>query len=221
MEKILFTWSGGKDSAMALYKLQQEKEYEVAALLTTVTKDYGRISMHGVREVLLDRQAAALGLPLTKVYINKKSANEDYEAAMRKTLEQYIAQGITTVAFGDLFLEEVRQYREQNLAPLKMQALFPLWGQNTTKLANRFIDLGFKTIITCVDTEQLDPKFTGRIFDKKFLAALPPNADPCGENGEFHSFVYNGPNMQEPVYFSKGDVVLRDNRFNYCELLPN
>lgn len=219
-KKVLFTWSGGKDSALALFKLQSSNDCEVTALLTTVTDGYDRISMHGVKTELLEEQAASLGLPLEKFYISKKSSNEEYEARMRKALEGYKAKGVLSVAFGDLFLPDVREYREKNLARLGMKAIFPLWKENTEKLASRFMALGFKAITTCVDSNVLGKDFVGRPFDKQFLSDLLPEVDPCGENGEFHSFVFDGPNFKKRVNFEKGKVVLREKRFYYCDLEP-
>lgn len=219
MEKIIVAWSGGKDSAMALRELRGSKDYEISALLTTVTEDYDRISMHGVRRELLERQAAALGLPLEKVYISAHSSDEEYETKMRDVLSRYKKLGVSSVAFGDIFLEDLRRYREDRMAQAGMAAIFPVWKRNTLELAHKFIDLGFKAIITCVDSKALDGAFAGRIFDRQFVEDLPPGVDPCGENGEFHSFVYDGPIFREPVAFQKGGVVLRDNRFWYCELL--
>ncbi|MBI3660470.1 diphthine--ammonia ligase [Candidatus Acetothermia bacterium] len=219
-EKVLFGWSGGKDSTLALYEIQRAENYEIAALLTTVTKDYDRISMHGVRRTLLEQQATSLGYPLEQVFISKQSSNEEYESKMREALTKYQSAGISSVVFGDLFLEEIRKYREAHLAQIGMKGVFPLWGKNTTELAHTFIDLGFEAIIVCVDSKALDGKFVGRIFDKKFLSELPLTVDPCGENGEFHSFVFDGPIFRKPILFKKGEIVLRDNRFYYCDLIP-
>ena len=219
-EKVLFTWSGGKDSAMALYELQREKRYEVAALLTTVTEDYDRISMHGVRHVLLQQQATSLGYPLEIVYLSKNSSNEEYEARLKEKLSQYKARGISFVVFGDIFLEDLRKYRENNLAQVGMKGVFPIWKRDTRELAHTFINLGFKAIITCVDSNALDKRFVGRAYDEQFLSELPASIDPCGENGEFHSFVYDGPIFRERIPFRKGRVVLRDNRFYFCDLMP-
>jgi uncharacterized protein (TIGR00290 family) len=219
-ESVLFTWSGGKDSAMALYELQMQGACDVAALLTTVTRDYGRVSMHGVREELLDRQAEPLRLPLDKVYIGAGASNEDYEAAMRDALYRYRERGVQRVVFGDIFLEDLRKYREDNLARVGMQAMFPLWKRDTAELARMFVDVGLETTVTCVDSEYLDGNFAGRDYDEQFLADLPPTVDPCGENGEFHSFVYDGPIFREGVRFEKGEVVLRDNRYYFCDLVP-
>lgn len=220
MERILFAWSGGKDSALALYTLLQAREYEVAGLLTTVTEGYERISMHGVRLELLQRQAKALGLPLEVVWIPQQCDNGEYERRMRDVLERCIAQGVRTVAFGDIHLQEVRAYRERNLSQLNMCALFPLWGKAPADLIRQFIALGFRAVITCVDTTMLDKEFAGREIDLQLLADLPAGIDPCAENGEFHSFVYAGPIFRRPIPFVRGERVLRENRFYYCELLP-
>jgi len=219
-EKVILAWSGGKDSALALYEILQNENYEVMALLTTVTSDYDRISMHGVRRTLLEMQAESLGLPLEKVLITAKTSNEQYEAAMREVLTKYKNAGVSAVVFGDIFLEDLKKYREGNLAKIGMKGLFPLWKKDTTKLAHTFIDLGFKTIIACVDTNFLDKIFVGRTFNKEFLAELPANIDPCGENGEFHSFVYDGPIFKKRIAHDIGEVVLRENRFYYCDLIP-
>jgi uncharacterized protein (TIGR00290 family) len=219
-EKVLFTWSGGKDSAMALYELQKARGYKISALLTTVTKDYDRISMHGVRRILLEQQADSLSYRLEQVFISKSASNEEYEAKMQEVLEKYQETGISAVAFGDIFLEDVRKYREKNLSKIGMKAIFPIWKRNTVKLARTFIDLGFKAVITCIDSKVLDKGFVGRHFDKRFLSELPSNVDPCGENGEFHSFVYDGPNFRKRLLYDLGEVVFRDNRFYFCDLIP-
>ncbi|MBO3842624.1 MAG: diphthine--ammonia ligase [Candidatus Brockarchaeota archaeon] len=220
LEKAILAWSGGKDSAMALYELHKVGCYEISALLATVTEDYDRISMHGVRSVLVEQQAESLGLPLEKIYITKDSSNEEYEAGMRNRLMRYRNRGVLSVAFGDIFLEEVRKYREENLSKLGMRGIFPLWKRNTTELAHTFVDLGFKAITTCVDSKFLGREFVGREFDEHFLTELPSNVDPCGENGEFHSFVYDGPIFAWKIPYTKGDVVLKGNRFYFCDLIP-
>ena len=219
-EKVLFTWSGGKDSVLALYELEIKHDYEVVALLTTLTEDYDRISMHGVRSLLLERQANSLGLPIEKVYISKNSSNQEYEANMREVLQKYLTFGISSVVFGDIFLEDLRKYREDNLSKIGMKAVFPIWKRDTAELAHEFIDLGFKAVVTCVDSKVLDKIFIGRLFDEQFLSELPANVDPCGENGEFHSFVYDGPIFKERVSYERGEINLRDNRFWYCDLIP-
>ena len=219
-EKVVFCWSGGKDSAMALYELLRGGAHEVVALLSTVNGDYGRVAMHGVREELLERQAVALGLPLEKVYLSRHSSNEEYEAGMAAALEKCKTQGVSTVAFGDIFLEDLKKYREDNLARAGMKAHFPIWERETADLARTFISLGFGALITCVDTQALDGEFCGRPYDAAFLADLPETVDPCGENGEFHSFVHAGPLFCHPIAVKTGEIVLRDDRFAFCDLLP-
>lgn len=219
-ERILVAWSGGKDSAMALYELQKAGTYEISALLTTVTKDYDRISMHGVRRVLLEQQAVSLGYPLEQVLISKSASNEEYEAKMQGTLEECLRDGVSAAAFGDIFLEDLRKYREENLSRIGIKAVFPIWEKNTTELAHTFVSLGFKAVVTCVDSKVLDKGFVGRLFDEQFISELPSDVDPCGENGEFHSFVYDGPIFRESLSYKLGEVVLRDNRFYFCDLIP-
>lgn len=219
-KRALLAWSGGKDSAMALYEIQKTEGYEISALLTTVTKDYDRISMHGVRRSLLEQQAVCLGYRLKQVFISKGASNEEYEAKMKDVLEKYQKASITSVVFGDIFLDDLRKYRETNLSKIRMEAVFPIWKRDTTELANTFIDLGFKAIITCVDSKVLDKGFVGRPFDEHFLSDLPSNVDPCGENGEFHSLVHDGPIFRKKLLYGLGDVVLRDNRFYFCDLMP-
>jgi uncharacterized protein (TIGR00290 family) len=219
-ERALFAWSGGKDSAAALYEVRKTGNYEILAMMTTVTEDYDRVSMHGVRRSLLEKQADSLGYPLEQVIISKDASNEEYEAKMRTVLEKYLQFGISGVIFGDLFLEDVKKYREENLSRMGMKAVFPIWKRNTTELAHTMVELGFKAVVTCVDSQFLDNTFAGRLIDSKFLSELPSNVDPCGENGEFHTFVYSGPIFREAVPFEIGDVVMRDNRFYYCDLIP-
>jgi len=219
-ERVLFSWSGGKDSALALREILERGEFEIAALLTTVTADYDRISMHGVRRTLLERQADSLGLPLEVVSISKNSSNEEYEANMRRVLTKHLADGVCSVAIGDVFLEDVRQYRERNLAKIGMKGIFPLWKRDTRELVRTFIDLGFKAIITCVDSQALSKDFAGRVLDRQFVDGLPPSVDPGGENGEYHSFVYDGPIFRDKVEHTVGEIVLRDDRFYYCDLIP-
>ncbi|MDO8427828.1 MAG: ATP-binding protein [Candidatus Diapherotrites archaeon] len=219
-EKIVFAWSSGKDSSMALHVLRAQSQFKILALLTTVTQDYDRISMHGVLRVLLEQQAESIGIPLDLVYISKNSSNQEYETQMNEKLLYYKNQGISGVAFGDIFLEDLKKYREENLAKLGLLGIFPVWKRNTLELANAFIGLGFKAIITCIDSKVLGKEFAGREFNKQFLADLPSTVDPCGENGEFHSFVYAGPIFKTKISFNKGEIVLRDNRFYFCDLVP-
>jgi uncharacterized protein (TIGR00290 family) len=219
-EKVIVAWSGGKDSAVALYEVLNSGSYEVLELLTTVTKDYDRISIHGVRRVLLEQQAKALRIPLEEMFITKGASDAEYEGELLKTLKRHRDNGVFSVVFGDIFLEDVRKYREQILAKAGMNGIFPLWKRGTKDLARTFINLGFKAIITSIDSNVLGKSFAGREYEEKFLSDLPANVDPCGENGEFHSFVYDGPLFCERIGFKKGEIVLRDNRFYYCDLLP-
>jgi uncharacterized protein (TIGR00290 family) len=216
----LFCWSGGKDSAMALHTLRsQERECRVRALLTTVTEDYDRISMHGVRRLLLERQAESIGLPLDTVSIPPQCANATYETRMKEVLLKHFLQGVRQVAFGDIFLEDLRVYRERNLEQLGMTAAFPLWKRDTRELARDFVHIGFRAVAVCVDPRFLDSSFVGRVLDETFFEDLPEGVDPCGENGEFHTFVFDGPIFQKPIYFLIGAKVARDG-FYFCDLLP-
>lgn len=219
MKTVLVSWSGGKDSCLALHELLQSGEYEVAALLTTVACDIERVQMHGVRSVLLERQAECLGLPLRQVHVRAGATNEEYERALAGALSEYLDRGIDSVVFGDLFLEDVRAYREQFLARRGMRGLYPVWGRGTVEFVREFVALGFKAVVTCVNSEVLDGSFAGRTIDEEFLRSLPPGVDPCGENGEFHTFVFDGPSFTEEVRFSVGEKVLRDS-FWFCDLLP-
>lgn len=188
-KQVLFSWSGGKDSSLALYEIQKNQNYEIAALITTVTADYDRVSMHGLRTSLLEEQVQNLGIPLQKVLISKNASNDEYESNFNEVLLRYKKTGINQVVFGDLFLEEIKKYREDLLQKIEMKCLFPIWKRDTTKLAYEFIDLGFKAITVCVDSNVLGKEFAGREFNKEFLSDLPSGIDPCGENGEFHTFV--------------------------------
>jgi uncharacterized protein (TIGR00290 family) len=218
-EDVLFCWSGGKDSAMALHALRAARDYRVTALLTTVTEVYDRISMHGVRRALLERQAESIGLPLHPVLIPPQCINATYEARMKEALSHHFARGVRSVAFGDIFLEDLRVYREKNLAQAGMQALFPIWKRDTRELAREFVRLGFRAITVCIDPRVLDASFAGRELDASFFADLPPGVDPCGENGEFHTYVFDGPVFKAPIAFRVGEKVLRDG-FCFCDLLP-
>jgi uncharacterized protein (TIGR00290 family) len=218
-EPILFCWSGGKDSSLALHALLQDTSMQVVALLTTVTEGYDRISMHGVRRELLHRQAESLRLPLHEVFIPPQCVNSIYEARMEAVMRHYLEQGVRRVAFGDIFLEDLRAYREKNLARLEMQALFPIWKRNTRELISEFHALGFRAIAVCIDPKVLSPSFAGRELDCSFFTDLPSGVDPCGENGEFHTFVFDGPIFANPVGFRVGEAVHRDG-FVFCDLLP-
>jgi uncharacterized protein (TIGR00290 family) len=218
--KALLSWSGGKDSALALYEVLGSRNFDIAALLTTVTGEYDRVSMHGVRSPLLDMQASSLGIALEKVIIPQNASNDAYENSLEKALLKYKPSGVETVIYGDIFLEEIRKYREEQLGKLGLGCVFPIWGRDSLSLARTFIETGFKAVVVCVDSTQLDGGFAGRAFDDDFISELPPGTDPCGENGEFHTFVYDGPVFGERVGFERGEVVLRDGRFYYCDLLP-
>jgi uncharacterized protein (TIGR00290 family) len=219
-EDVLFCWSGGKDSAMALHALGATGGHRAAALLTTITDEYDRISMHGVRRVLLERQTESLGLPLHPVLIPPQCVNPIYEARMKEALLEHFAQGVRRVAFGDIFLEDLRAYREKNLAQVGMEALFPIWKRDTRELAREFVRLGFRAVTVCVDPRVLDASFAGRELGASFFGDLPPGVDPCGENGEFHTFVFDGPIFKTPIAFRIGEIVTREG-FCFCDLLPD
>lgn len=215
---LALAWSGGKDSALALHALRSAGR-EPSALLTTVTEVVERISIHGVRRELLLRQAAAIGVPLAEVRIPLPCPNEVYEARMEQALAAPPLDAATEVAFGDLFLADVRAYREERLRPTGRSAIFPLWGRDTATLAHEFLSLGFQAIVATVDPRRLDASFAGRAYDKTLLRDLPPDVDPCGENGEFHTFVHAGPIFDAPLAVETGARVERDG-FVYCDILP-
>ena len=218
-ERILQSWSGGKDSCLTLAELLSDDTWSVAALVTTVTEGYERVSMHGVRQALLREQAAALALLLEIVYIPQNATNEIYEARMEETFARYRREGVATIAFGDLFLADIRRYREQWLARAGIRPVFPLWMRDTRDLARRFVDEGFEAVVTCVDTRVLDRGFAGRRFDHALLADLPATVDPCGENGEFHTFVHAGPAFRQALRFARGEIVQRES-WCFCDLVP-
>ncbi|HEY6006014.1 MAG TPA: hypothetical protein VIV57_24250 [Anaeromyxobacter sp.] len=218
--KALVAWSSGKDSAWALHEVRRAGALDVVGLLTTVTSEFCRVSMHAVREELLDRQAASLGLPCRKVRIPWPCPNEAYEAAMAVALEEARAGGVTRVVFGDLFLEDVRAYRVAKLAGTGIEPEFPLWGRDTARLAREMIEGGLRATLTCVDPRQLDGAFAGRAFDEALVAELPPAVDPCGERGEFHTFAWAGPMFERPIPVERGEVVTRDG-FVFADLLPD
>jgi uncharacterized protein (TIGR00290 family) len=212
------SWSGGKDSALVLWTLRR-RQLEPEALITTVTESYERVSMHGVRRELLARQAEALGVPLVEVVIPPSCVNEVYDTRMAEAFAAAPLSGVEVVAFGDLFLEDVRAYREGRLAAAGKRGLFPLWGHDTADLAREFLDDGFEATLVCVDPRALDAAFCGRRYDERLLAELPPGVDPCGENGEFHTFVSAGPIFAEPVACKPGEIVEREG-FVFCDLTP-
>lgn len=206
--KAIFCWSGGKDSALALHKILEKNEVEVVALLTTLNATFQRISMHGVREELLEKQAASIGLPLIKMYVSEGS-NAEYEQNMATVLTEYKLKGVSKVIFGDIFLEDLRAYRENNLQKLGLEALFPLWKKNTSALINEFFLLGFRTITCCVNDAYLPGDKVGVEITEEFINHLPKNVDPCGENGEYHTFCFAGPIFKTPVKFSLREKVYK------------
>jgi uncharacterized protein (TIGR00290 family) len=216
--KVLLAWSSGKDAAWALHVLRQAAHVEVVGLLTTLAADYGRVAMHAVRERLLDAQAAAAGLPVHKVPLPTPCSNDAYARLMAAALAEHAGAGLSAVAFGDLFLADLRAYREAQLAPASLAALFPLWGRDTGALAREMIAGGLRAVVTCVDPRQLDAAFAGRAFDDRFLADLPPGVDPCGERGEFHTCVVDGPMFAAPIPVAPGAVVERDG-FVFADLI--
>lgn len=208
-QSAIFNWSGGKDSALALHKVLHGGQYRIHTLLTTVSEPFQRISMHGVRVALLDRQVASLGLPCHKLFLPEMPSMDTYEHLMAATLRDLKSQGAEVSIFGDIFLEDLRQYREIQMDKLGLPTVFPLWGVPTGELMREFLALGFKTITTCVNEKYLDQSFVGRVIDEQFLRDLPANVDPCGENGEFHTFVFDGPLFSQPIAFEKGEIVYR------------
>jgi uncharacterized protein (TIGR00290 family) len=215
----LLAWSGGKDAAWTLHVLHQRDDVEVVGLLTTVTEDYGRVSMQGIRRSVLHAQAQATGLPLIKAMIPARCTNDDYERAMTAALARATQRwpGLRTMAFGDLFLEDIRAYRVQNLARIGWDVLTPLFGSDTATLAREMIESGLRAHLCCVDTQQLDASFAGHAFDTGLLDALPAGVDPCGENGEFHTCVSAGPMFDAPLALAQGDTELRDGRFAFTD----
>jgi len=216
---VVFSWSGGKDSALALHCLLRDPAFQVVSLLTTVTEGYDRISMHGVRRELLHRQAESIGLPVEEVVIPPQCVNSVYESRMAEAVLRFRSRGVMHFAFGDIFLRDLRTYREEKLLSEGMTALFPLWDVDTRELARRFLAAGFRAFTVCIDPRKLDKSFAGRELDQAFFNDLPPTVDPCGENGEFHTFVFDGPIFSRPVDVTLGEVVQRDS-FVFRDLLP-
>lgn len=219
MKRILLSWSSGKDSAWTLHVLRQRADYEIAGLVTTFNKVADRVAMHGVRRSLVESQATAAGLPLWSIPLPWPCSNEEYERLMAGTCAQAVAQGIQAIAFGDLFLEDVRAYRMTQLRGTGLEPLFPIWGLPTENLAHTMIASGLKAILTCIDSQKLDPSFAGRAFDENFLSALPRGVDPCGENGEFHTFASAGPMFSREIPVVVGANVVQD-RFVFADLIP-
>jgi uncharacterized protein (TIGR00290 family) len=218
LPKTLLAWSSGKDSAWSLHMLQKQG-VRVGALLTTLNEAAGRVAMHGVRRQLLEAQGASLGIPLWQVPLPWPCANEEYESRMGDTCRRAVAEGFDSIAFGDLYLRDIRQYRERQLSGTGLTPIFPLWDIPTTLLAHDMIEGGLRARLTCVDSKQLDPAFAGREFDHDLLAELPAGVDPCGENGEFHSFVYAGPMFSSPIEIENGELT-EVNGFVYADLIP-
>ncbi|MEP6681927.1 MAG: diphthine--ammonia ligase [Parafilimonas sp.] len=235
-ENAFFNWSGGKDSALALYKVLQSKKYYVQNLLTNVNAVHDRISMHGVRRSLLEAQAASIGIPLQTIELPEQPTMIEYEQNMMHKIEALKSEGCTTAIFGDIFLEDLKLYREHKLEQANIECIFPLWKMNTTELMKEFIAVGFKAIVVCVNETYLAKSFCGRLIDESFVNDLPKNIDVCGENGEFHSYVFDGPIFKQPIKFYKGEIVYKkyeapkiddDNNqsnntygFYFCDLLP-
>ncbi len=241
MIKSVFNWSGGKDSSLALYHVLKEKKHDISCLMTTVNSKFNRISMHGVRKELLYEQGKSIGLPIKEIRLPEMPSMSEYDQIMTKVMNELKDDGITHSIFGDIFLEDLKKYRENRLQEVGLKGYFPLWKRDTTELLHEFIDLGFKTIVVCVKSELLGKEFAGRIIDKDFLKDLPKNVDPCGENGEFHTFVFDGPIFKKPIDFVIGEKVFKTyaapkdekdtcfssspSRFNeagfhYCDLIP-
>ena len=218
MKRILLSWSSGKDSAWSLHVLRERAEYEVVGLLTTFNEAADRVAMHAVRRELVEQQAAAVGLPLWAVPLPWPCSNDQYEAAMGETCDRALGEGVAGVAFGDLFLEDVRAYREKQLQGTGLQTIFPVWGMATRDLAREMIAAGVRAKLTCVDTKKLNGSFAGCEFDEAFLADLPEGVDPCGERGEFHSFVYAGPMFNAELRISVGGTVVRD-QFVFADVI--
>ena len=209
-QKAIFNWSGGKDSSLALYHLLKDQSVEVTSLLTSISTAHERISMHGVRKELLYAQGEAIGLPIRELRLPESPSMSEYNELLAGLMRQIRAEGITHSAFGDIFLEDLKLYREERLAEVDMQAIFPLWLRDTRELIEEFIDLGFKTVVVCVKASLLDESFVGRVIDHDFLRDLPEGVDPCGENGEFHTFVFDGPIFKQPVAYALGETVYRE-----------
>jgi len=239
-KKAIFNWSGGKDSSLALYHILKEKQFDIAGLMTTVNSKFDRISMHGVRRELLYAQGEAIGLPIKEIRLPEMPTMAVYDETMKEVLLGLKKEQVTHSIFGDIFLEDLRAYRENKLADVGLKAHFPLWKRDTTELVHEFIDLGFKTVVVCVKSELLSQDFAGRIIDEQFLKDLPKNVDPCGENGEFHTFVFDGPIFNKPIAYNLGEKVYKEYKapknkedacyskepvkkqagFHFCDLIP-
>lgn len=218
-DKVFVSWSGGKDSAYALYEILQSPQYQVVGLLTTLVEDTDRVKMHGVRTALLEAQAKSIGLPLITIPLSENSGNTEYEMGIFHALRVHRYRGAKAIVFGDLFLEDIKNYRDACLKKWEMQGIYPLWKKDTTALAQEMIRVRLKTIVTCVDTKVLDPSFAGRLYNEAFLKDLPLTVDPCGENGEFHTFVYDGPYFHHSIPYHVGEEFVKEERFYYRDLI--
>ncbi len=226
-QKAYFNWSSGKDSALALYYTLQDKNYSIGYLLTSINTHYNRVSMHGLRKELLLKQIEAIGIPGNLIELPEQPTNQEYESIMKSKVQELLNEGYTTTVFGDIFLEDLKAYREKQLEPYGIQAVFPLWKKDTKELLTKFIELGFKTIIVCVNSDKLDQSFAGRIIDHDFINSLPDDVDSCGENGEFHTFCFDGPYFKNPVPFTIGETIYSEYNNNgiktgywFCDFLP-
>ncbi|WP_226085583.1 MULTISPECIES: diphthine--ammonia ligase [Mesobacillus] len=225
--KIAISFSGGKDSTLALYKIQNNPDFEVDSLLVTLTEGFDRVSIHGVRYELLKLQSESLGVPLREVWLPQDCHNDKYQEVMGKAIAGMTEDGVTHIAFGDIHLQDVREYREKLFSEAGLIPVFPLWGIPVEDISREFVDLGFKTVLTCVDLEALAPSYAGKVYDKKFVREYPKDHDICGENGEFHSFVFGGPNFSFPINYSLGeekvtkDYFTQKDRFLYIDLIPD
>lgn len=209
MYNSIFNWSGGKDSSLALYHILKDKTHTIKKIITTINTTYDRVSMHGVRTTLLEAQARELQLPLHKIELTDQPTMSEYESIMEETMHRIKSEGITHSVFGDIYLEDLKKYREEKLDIQGFKAVFPLWKRDTKELLNEFLNLGFKSILVCVNANLLDKSFAGRIIDKEFISDLPDGVDPCGENGEFHTFVFDGPIFKNPIPFEVGETIFR------------
>ncbi len=232
-QKTYFNWSSGKDAAFALYLLKKDKTLNIDKLLTSINTDHNKVSMHGVRRGLLEKQAESIGLSLDTIELSEELSMEEYNLEMQKAVSKLKSEGYTSSGFGDIFLEDLRMYREEQLKTLNISCLFPLWKKDTKELIHEFLALGFKAIVICIKSDLLDTSFLGRVIDERFISDLPSNVDPCGENGEFHTFCFDGPIFTKPIPFLVGDKIFRsyknpnqdddlenDIGFWYCDLLP-
>jgi uncharacterized protein (TIGR00290 family) len=227
-KKTYFNWSTGKDSALALQYLLQDQAYSVEYLLTTINTHYKRVTMHGLRVELLNQQVRAIGIPSGQMGLSENPSNTEYEEKIGEKVTQLKAEGFEYSAFGDIFLEDLKQYREQQLAAFGIELLFPIWKKDTRSLIEEFIDLGFKAVVVCLNSKVLDKSFAGRVIDRQFIRDLPKGVDPCGENGEFHTFCYDAPYFNNPIPFSIGETILKEYQhgeiktgFWFCDLIPD